>query len=51
MHQKFHTQNGEVRAKPMKIFYRLVINQIETILNSKERIGIQYVNGDYKQLQ
>ena len=44
----FHTQNGAVLAKPMKIFCRLAINQIETILNSKERIGILYVNGGYK---
>lgn len=46
LHRKFHTQKGAVRAKPMKIFYRLAINQIETILNSKERNGVFYGNGD-----
>ena len=50
MYQKFHTQNGAVRAKSMKIFYRLAINQIETILNNRERNGVLYGNGDYKQL-
>ena len=33
---EFHTQNGAVRAKSMKIFYGLAINQIETIFDTKK---------------
>lgn len=50
LHQKFHAQNGAVRTKLMKNFCRLAINQIETIFNSRERNGVLYGNGDYKQL-
>ena len=38
MHQKFHTQNEAVHAKPIKNICRLAIKQIDTILNSKETV-------------